>query len=105
MKNLKLIIAAVAVLVSLNAVCNTNGTINSANIQKEIQAQFNLKAEVSEKVEVVFTTNEQGNVNLAIVKTNNQNLKKAIETNFLKLHLSSVKANNAYSVVINVKLV
>ncbi|MDX2173806.1 MAG: hypothetical protein SFY56_11855 [Bacteroidota bacterium] len=105
MKNLKLIITTVAVFVSLNLVCSNNNTINSANIQKEIQAQFNLKAEVSEKVEVVFTTNEQGNVNLAIVKTQNQNLKKAIETNFLKLHLSNVKANNVYSVVINVKLV
>jgi hypothetical protein len=104
MKTLTAIIATAALFVSLNSVAGNTGNTNTTNVQKEIQAHFNLKAENAQKVEVVFTTNEQGNVNLAIAKTENVDLKKAIESNFLKLHLNNVKANNAYSVVISIKL-
>jgi hypothetical protein len=58
-----------------------------------------------EKVNVVFTVNETGNVNLVVVNTTNQNLKKSIETQFSKLKLSNLKANNAYSVVFNFKTI
>lgn len=58
-----------------------------------------------EKVNVVFTVNETGNVNLVVVNTSNENLRKSIETQFVKLKLNNLKANNAYSVVFNFKTI
>ena len=58
-----------------------------------------------EKVNVVFTVNEIGNVNLVVANTTNENLKKSIETQFAKLKLSNLKANNTYSVVFNFKTI
>ena len=58
-----------------------------------------------EKVNVVFTVNENGNVNLVIANTGNERLKKTIETQFMNLKLSSLKANNAYSVIFNFKTI
>lgn len=58
-----------------------------------------------EKVNVVFTVNETGEVNLVIANTNNEMLKKSIESQFLKLKLNNLKANNAYSVVFNFKTI
>ena len=54
---------------------------------------------------MVFTVNETGNVNLVVVNTTNENLKKSIETQFVKLKLNNLKANNAYSVVFNFKTI
>ncbi len=56
-----------------------------------------------EKVNVVFTVNEAGQVNLVIANTENQGLKKAIEEQFLTLSLKQLKANNAYSIQFNFK--
>lgn len=56
-----------------------------------------------EKVNVVFTVNEIGEVNLVIANTANETLKKSIETQFTKLKLNNLKANNAYSVILNFK--
>ena len=58
-----------------------------------------------EKVNVVFTVNETGEVNLVIANTTNESLKKSIETQFMKLKLNKLKANNAYSVVFNFKTI
>ena len=58
-----------------------------------------------EKVNVVFTVNELGQVNLAIASSSNDALKKSIESQFLKLKIKNLKANNAYSVVINFKTI
>ncbi len=58
-----------------------------------------------EKVNVVFTVNETGEVNLVIANTTNEMLKKSIESQFLKLKLNNLKANNAYSVVFNFKTI
>lgn len=58
-----------------------------------------------EKVNVVFTVNEIGEVNLVIANTTNESLKKSIETQFMKLKLNKLKANNAYSVVLNFKTI
>lgn len=58
-----------------------------------------------EKVNVVFTVNETGQINLVIANTNNEILKKAIETQFMKLTLSHLKANNAYSIQFNFKTI
>ncbi len=56
-----------------------------------------------EKVNVVFTVNEAGQVNLVIANTENPSLKKDIEEQFLKLSLKQLKANNAYSIQFNFK--
>jgi len=56
-----------------------------------------------EKVNVVFTVNETGDVNLVIANTPNETLKKSIEAQFMKLKMDKLKANNAYSVVLNFK--
>jgi len=55
------------------------------------------------KVNVVFTVDEAGQVNLVIANTENQGLKKAIEDEFRKLSLKQLKANNAYSIQFNFK--
>lgn len=58
-----------------------------------------------EKVNVVFTVNEIGEVNLVVANTANESLKKSIEAQFMKLKLNKLKANNAYSVVFNFKTI
>jgi hypothetical protein len=58
-----------------------------------------------EKVNVVFTVNDTGHVNLVVANTQNENLKKSIETQFMKLTLNHLKADNAYSVVFNFKTI
>lgn len=58
-----------------------------------------------EKVNVLFTVNEIGEVNLVIANTTNETLKKSIESQFMKLKLNNLKANNAYSVVFNFKTI
>jgi len=56
-----------------------------------------------EKVNVVFTVNENGQVNLVVVNTSNLVLKKSIEDQFSTLNLNQLKANNAYSIQFNFK--
>ncbi|MDF2448035.1 MAG: hypothetical protein K0R26_539 [Bacteroidota bacterium] len=59
----------------------------------------------TEKVNVVFTVNELGEVNLVVANTGNKLLKKSIESQFMKLKLNHLIADNAYSVVFNFKTV
>lgn len=58
-----------------------------------------------DKVNVLFTVNENGEVNLVIANTKNETLKKMIESQFMKLKLNNLKADNAYSVVFNFKTI
>ncbi len=58
-----------------------------------------------QKVEVVFTTSENGNVDFVLAKTDNKEVKAEIEKQFSKLNLSKLKANVAYSVVLNFKTI
>lgn len=58
-----------------------------------------------EKVNVVFTVNEAGQINLVVANTTNEILKKSIETQFMKLTLNHLKANNAYSIQFNFKTI
>lgn len=57
----------------------------------------------SEKVEVVFTTAQNGKVDFVLAKTNNTSLKKELEKQFLGLSLNKLKANVAYSIIFNFK--
>lgn len=58
-----------------------------------------------QKVEVVFTTSENGNVNFVLAKTDNREVKAEIEKQFSKLNLNKLKANVAYSIVLNFKTI
>lgn len=59
----------------------------------------------TEKVEVVFTTDEKGKVNFVLAKTGNDVLKKQIEKQFSAMTLTKIKSNVAYSIVFNIKKV
>ncbi len=58
-----------------------------------------------QKVEVIFTTSENGNVNFVLAKTDDKEAKAEIEKQFSKLTLNKLKANVAYSVVLNFKTI
>ena len=58
-----------------------------------------------QKIEVVFTTSENGNVDFVFAKTDNKEVKAEIEKQFSKLNLNKLKANVAYSVVLNFKTI
>lgn len=95
---------AVGILFSLNTSAKVEGTPKTVVVDdsnKTIKEQINKE----EKVNVVFTVNETGNINLVVANTTNDKLKKSIETQFAKLKLSNLKANNAYSVVFNFKTI
>ncbi len=66
---------------------------------------FTINEQQSDKVNVVFTVNDAGQVNLVIANTSNLILKKSIEDQFLKLSLKQLKANNAYSIQFNFKTI
>jgi len=103
----------VGVLFSFNTSAKVEGTpktvvIEEANKTIKEQIKFPnvfMDFNKEEKVNVVFTVNETGSVNLVLANTSNESLKKSIETQFAKLKLSNLKANNAYSVVFNFKTI
>jgi len=59
----------------------------------------------NQKVEVIFTTSENGKVNFVLAKTDNANMKSEIEKQFSQLTLNKLKANVAYSIVLNIKTI
>lgn len=79
---------------------NTSNTINSVSEIKNhfIFPSFVQDANQIESVNVVFTVNETGNVNLVIANTTNLILKQSIESQFSKLKFTQFKANNAYGI-------
>lgn len=100
------------IMFSLSAVAaNTGNTpansdvVSASRIIRE-QVKFSSLSTyqaLEEKVNVVFTVNEAGHVNLVIANTKSQALKTAIEEQFRKLDLRQLKANNAYSIQFNFK--
>ena len=60
---------------------------------------------VNQKIEVLFTTNQTGNVNFVLAKTNNISLKKEIEKQFSALQLTKLKENVVHSLVLNFKTI
>lgn len=93
---------------SLNANSYT-GTPSLKDVSKTISTNLHFPAELKkagaeEKVSVVFTVDSTGQVNLAIAGTDNTILKQSIEQQFSKLTLAGLKPNNAYSVILNFKI-
>jgi hypothetical protein len=59
----------------------------------------------NQKVEVIFTTGNDGKVNFVLAKTDNKDIKSEVEKQFSQLTLNKLKANVAYSVVLNIKTI
>ena len=107
-KSITFLVFGILISLNVNAKANETPSITISDANKTIKEHIkfpNLLMDFNkeEKVNVVFTVNETGNVNLVVVNTSNENLKKSIETQFIKLKLNNLKANNAYSVVFNFK--
>jgi hypothetical protein len=72
--------------------------------EKTIKESIVFSTPVSDqKVEILFTTNNYGVVNFALAKTENASLKKQIEKQFTQLHLTNLKADVVYSIILNFK--
>jgi hypothetical protein len=85
-----------------------NGNEHVASAEKTIKEHVKfpnliLPVQKTEKVEVIFTTAENGKVNFVLAKTDNLQLKQIIEKQFTGLLLNQLKANEAYSIVFNFK--
>lgn len=109
-KSSVLITAGILASFSANAKVDVTPSVTISDASKTIKDHIkfpNLVMDFNkeEKVNVVFTVNETGNVNLVVVNTLNENLKNIIQTQFVKLKLSNLKANSAYSVVFNFKTI
>jgi hypothetical protein len=88
----------------------TNGNEIAIETEKTIKEHVKfpkliLPIQQQQKIEVVFTTSENGNVNFVFAKTDNKEAKAEIEKQFAKLNLNKLKANVAYSVVLNFKTI
>ncbi len=108
LKNKLAILALVFLLGhNLNATNNPlkNNTSEISNTIKQKIKFNNLASTKNEKINVVFTVNDLGQVNLVIANTNNKQLKQSIESQFMTLNLSQLKSNNAYSIVFNFKTI
>ncbi len=57
----------------------------------------------TKKVEVLFTTGQNGKVNFALAKTNDQALKQEVEKQFYKLQLPKLSTDVVHSVVLSFK--
>jgi hypothetical protein len=104
MKAFKSIILVIALLTGISSFANEGTDAKSminASVQHELKSRFSIKIERSEKVKVVFTTDANGKVNLAIANTKDPELKKAIESSFLQMEFKLLKADVAYGITLN----
>ncbi|MFL5754327.1 MAG: hypothetical protein ACJ76F_13030 [Bacteroidia bacterium] len=109
MKTLKRKIALVALAAFMSTGIMTAAIPAGADAGKTISSKITLpeslkKSGYSEKVRVIFTVNESGEVNHVVAVTLNNELKSAIEKQFSALCFSELKANAANSVVLNFKV-
>ncbi|MBI3519092.1 MAG: hypothetical protein HY062_07010 [Bacteroidetes bacterium] len=111
-----LVLLATGIFLSINSNASENEKPKSTTRLSVTEAHQTIKEHIKfpnllmhfdqeEKVNVVFTVNESGEVNLVVANTSNDILKKSIESQFLKLKLNNLKANNAYSIVFNFKTI
>lgn len=90
----------------LNANTKGTGTETEKTIKEHVKfPNLILPIKQTEKVEVVFTTSENGKVNFVLAKTDNKEIKTQIEKQFSELTLNKLKANVAYSIVLNFKTI
>lgn len=76
-----------------------------ATIEKTIKESLIFSASVSEqKVEILFSTDQNGKVNFVLAKTNDADLKNKIEKQFYALHFKTLKQDAINSVTLNFKI-
>jgi hypothetical protein len=108
----KMIKAAALVTLTLGSLLlkANNGSEAAIETEKTIKEHIYfpgliLPLQQQQKVEVVFTTNEKGKVDFVLAKTDNKDIKAAVEKQFSTLTLNKLKANVAYSIVLNIKTI
>lgn len=109
----KIVKAGAVIILTLSAFiikANTLDEIAAEETEKTIKQhvkfpQLILPVSKTEKVEIVFTTAENGKVDFVLVKSENEILKKELEKQFLALTLPKLKSNVAYSIVFNFKTI
>jgi hypothetical protein len=105
MKSIKSYLTIATALIAFGGFAGNNNNANSS-AEKVIQTKIHIGQTVygtDNKVEILFTTNEKGEVNFALAKTENQNLKKEIEKQFQTLHFTQLKKDAVNSVTLNFK--
>lgn len=105
MKTIKTIITVVALLSTVISYANGNeGTSVNTDIQKELYTGNSFGIKRSEKVNVIFTTDFSGKVDLVIVNTDDAELKKAIEEKFSRMQFKGLKTDVAYGITLDFRL-
>ncbi len=116
-KTLKTLLIVGFITLSLLAVANTTPVADKNNTvtEKTIRDYFKFpqilipgyqtNKNLSQKVEVLFTTDKNGKVNFVLAKTNDSELKTEIEKQFMELRLSKLKEEVVHSVVLNFRVV
>ena len=103
MKKLSLIIAICICGLVAKANVKTPNVISNEILEGiKIEKQF---INQNQKEEILFTTNLNGDVNFALAKTNNSNLKQELEKQFSLLNFKALKSETVYSIVLNIKLI
>ena len=75
-----------------------------AETEKTIKESIVFTAPISnQKVEILFTTNTNGDVNFVLAKTDDVDLKNKIEKQFSQLHLTKLKTDVVHSIILNFK--
>jgi hypothetical protein len=79
--------------------------IKSAETEKMIRESIKFPSieTNNQKVEILFTTGQSGNVNFVLVKTTDIVLQKEIEKQFYNMHLYKLKEGVVHSVILNFK--
>lgn len=98
-----------------NALHNPNEGTTGSETEKVIRHYFKFpqillpvketSAVTSNSVEVLFTTDKSGQVNFVLAKTENKELKKEIEKQFMALSLKQVKSDVVNKVILNFKTI
>lgn len=118
-KSINFTLALAFASISLFSLSNTNPYKNEGKkpgeTEKTIKEYFKFPSvliptleslkESNIKIEVLFATDKNGNVNFALAKTNNLKLKNEIEKQFLGLHLEKVKQDVVHSITLNFRLI
>lgn len=97
-------IIIVAVLFLFIAETGMGRPLENSAIKKEIQSNLHIKTLKPDRVDVMFTTDDFGRVNLAIANAKDSHLKHSIEKSFMRLKFENLVPNNCYSVVLDIKV-
>jgi hypothetical protein len=74
--------------------------------EKIIRENVKLPSELSnQKVQILFTTNDNGQVNFVMAKTSDAKTREAIEKQFYNLRFSKLQKDVVHSAVINFKTI